>query len=281
MRMSFFVVATLMTVLLISPAEGARDGEWVTCPGIGVPSRIEPLLVSGKLQCTYWHWTESELLTTRVVGAKSGKPFTSCLKSNAGYKEMYASDEEQRLAPYTGEAFCSTTLTQDALNKTAYKWARWEGADRVLRRAKIGYMRQRQGDLLKFGPPVDLFPCRVKGNSSYVFGYAAPGGPCEYFTAGKVSKSNDSEFLLLVADYGWPTRSSKNGRSTIWLNTADQGKPETPKVCTTYIFPDHFDPWGVMGHLPGISNGSLCFSHAREKSHYDKKNPKGTIAAME
>ena len=273
--------AAVETALPQRPAAAAAKGEWFQCrplEGRG-KTRILAQLVDGLLTCTYWTYRRSELLLTSHIRSNTGEPFKSCLQANAHYKK-YSTNTIRFHVVHEKEVFCSTTLTQDELNKTAYKWGRQSGANKEYERAPLGYMRQRQGALNNYGPYTNFFVCRVKPEG-YALGRVV-NGMCEYLYDGKVRVADYFEYLLLTADYGWPTGWPSNDESTIWIDPAfPYDVQATPKVCTTHIEAAPTDMYGKTGDLPGLFAGAACISHTAGKSFIDKNKMAGRLAGLE
>lgn len=266
-------------LILVTSIVWAVDGEWVICPRVDLPARVSPTLQNGKVNCIYWHERRSEILKETFVRSKSGQPFKSCLQSNLNYQEVEPQGGMGRWYGYTDRAFCSTTLTQDALNKTAYKWGRWAGENKKLKRVKMGHFSQRQGNISKFGSKQNFFPCRVKPKG-YALGRVV-NGKCEYYFNKSVRSTTQFEYLLLTADYGWPSWAAYNKESTIWLDPDFPfDSAVTPKVCTTEIHPEPFDMFGIDGRLPGVYTGAACVSHTAGKPFIDKSNMPGRLAGF-
>lgn len=256
----FFMLGLIFTTSNVR----AVDGGWVICPSVGVSALVSPTLKGGAVLCTYRSSSSKEILRKTYVG----QSFRSCLQSNSNR--------------YTDRAFCSTTLTQDQLNKTAYKWGRWSGDNTKLRRVKIGSFSQRQGHLTAFGPHLEpyYFPCRVKPKG-YALGRVA-NGKCEYLFGNDVRSTSQFEYLLLTADYGWPMEAPYNRASTIWLDPAFPfDSAATLKLCTTFIRPEPLDMYGIQGYLPGLHNGAACISHSAGKPFIAKDSVGGRLVGLE
>jgi hypothetical protein len=273
MTMPTAVLLTAISSLLIfSTPAIADDGEWIRCPGVGVASRVEPLLDGGRVSCYYMHSTRSEILARRSVSSRSGKPFLSCLRDNSGYGKRGGS--------FTSSVFCSTSLSQEQLNRTAYKWAPWTGADKKLRRVRLGHTNKSGGE---------FYLCRVN-YKGYRLGQMV-GQFCEFYNGKSVVRLPPVgpggvppfDHLLLTNSYGFPTAHIRNKQSTISLDP-DSKVPAamTPLLCTTYIAPDAFDFEGIFGTLPGTRQAGLCMSHAGGKLFFAKgKVGPGNLAGLE
>lgn len=249
------VAAPADTAAASTSTTAAPTEQWLTCPSVGVPTKIDPILKSGKVTCYYMNANRpSEVLTTRTVSASA--PLKSCLRSRAN----------------SGRVYCSTAKTQAQLTATAYKWASWTGANQEYTRAKIGWKKKRNG-VSGFGPAQNLYPCRFKKDNSYRVGYV-DGGKCWAPYKGGQASSSSYENLLLTQEYGEVTSNRRYGAPVLGvpsfqvmvngsLRTVDRA------LCLVYIFPDAFDFQGVMGYLPGVrqvvapsfSQGSCVSSH--------------------
>lgn len=263
------MLAHRVTLLLLAfatfttgSAASAADGEWAQCPSVGVATRIDPLLKSGRLLCTYMHSSRSEVLSTRTVSSSSGKSFRSCLRDNRAY--------DQKNGRFASRAFCSTTLTQDQLNKSAYTWAKWTGSNKKLKRVRLGQTNKNG----------EFYVCRVK-DGGYTLGQVV-GAHCSYYARKAVRLTTKFDHLLLTKDYGVPTAFPRDKTSTIWLDPGFKG-PEAmaPRLCTTNISPSAFDFNGIVGSLPGARTGPMCLSHSGGKLFFAKNRPEGTLAGLE
>lgn len=211
--------------------------EWVTCPSVGVPTKVDPILKNGKLICHYFNAKRaSELLTTRTLS--SSTPWRSCLRSRSN----------------DARVFCSTIKTQAELTAGAYQWARWTAGVTPHTRAKIGGKAKRNG--VNFGPRQDLYPCRFKKNGGYRVGYI-DGNKCYAPYKGGQASTTIFESLLLTQEYGELRTYGRYGAPVLGLPSLNmvvngQARSVDRPLCLAYIYPDAFDFQGVKGDLPGV-----------------------------
>jgi hypothetical protein len=201
-----------MASLGVQTAAAQTTGlETVRCPDVGVPSKVDPVLVKGRVICHYIKGTD--VLTTRNIGSKSGAAFQSCLRNRSDDSRM----------------FCSTSISQAERGASAYTWAPWSGDNKKYARAKLGWAQKRNASR------TDLYPCRFKHDGHLRMGYDQDG-LC-VAASGKSSVSTASfDSFLLTKEYGNLTTHKRYG-TAVHITPGSIPGLAPPALCTVVVQP--------------------------------------------
>jgi len=238
------------------------DEEWVSCPGIDVPNRVEMELNQGKVTCRYYHQTRFELLTTRVVESRYLKPFRACLRSNAYYG---TSDESLEVMRNESRMYCSFTKNMGELARESTEW---QPASSNSKRVRFGIRKTPEG--------TESFElCRVRYAGSLRVGRGWRNRCYIPYQNAEQRVDAGIEFLVLSRPYGVPSGVVSND----YEETRDVqpiANPPAPigvaiNFCTIFLRPDDFAQ--TLGLAPTLTlwvpgtllPGGVCISSAQGK----------------
>lgn len=253
-------ISALVTLTVETPPP---DEEWVSCPGIDVPNRVEMELNQGKVTCTYYHQTRFEWLTTRVVESQYLKPFRACLRSNAYYG---TSDESLELMRNEPRMYCSFTKNMGELARESTEW---QPASSTSKRVRFGIRKTPEGT-------ENFELCRARYAGSLRVGRAWRNRCYVPYQNGEQRIDSGIEFLVLSRPYGVPSGVTSydyaETREVQPMANPPAPEPVAISFCTIFLRPDDFaQTLGLAPNLtlwvPGtLLPGGVCISSAQGKT---------------
>jgi len=238
------------------------DEEWVSCPSVGVATRVEMELKQGKVTCRYYHQTRFELMTTSVVESRYLKPFRGCLRSNQYYGSNDETLEEWRNEP---RMYCSFTRNMGELARESTEW---QPASSNSKRVRFGIRKTPEGT-------ENFELCRVRYAGSLRVGRGWRNRCYIPYQNAEQRVDSGIEFLVLSRPYGVPSGVVSND----YEETRDVqpiADPPAPvgvaiNFCTIFLRPDDFAQ--TLGLAPTLTlwvpgtllPGGVCISSAQGK----------------